>query len=353
VFQRILVPLDGSARAERALTVAARLARAGGGSLILLQVVDLPASSHTSVDDKDRVQVPISTNDPLAAEQARAEAYLATIRHLEVLKGINTEIKTLTGSAVPIIEEFANSGQVDLIVMCSRGNIGFKRWRSGSTALQLARHGQIPVLVLHQGGTQPNTPFPDRLRPLRSITAMVALDGSAFAEAAIEPAANLVEALASPVQGMLLLTRVVPLAEARTTSSTRERALEEAQAYLDEVVQAYTRLAKKHGVVLATSVALGRDVATTLIRAAEQGEEAGGKRLSGHCDLIAVTMHGRSGLERMALGSVTEHVLGATKLPLLVVHAVRRGLPPAVQGAALPQSPARNQDGLQAPEGVI
>ncbi len=41
----------------------------------------------------------------------------------------------------------------------------------------------------------------------------------------------------------------------------------------------------------------------------------------GSCDLMAMATHGRGGLQRLALGSVTEQVLGATRLPLLVIHA--------------------------------
>ncbi|HLX56743.1 MAG TPA: universal stress protein, partial [Ktedonobacteraceae bacterium] len=74
-------------------------------------------------------------------------------------------------------------------------------------------------------------------------------------------------------------------------------------------------------VSLKTSVAAGNDIADTLIGAAERGEEVEGKRLTGNCDLIAITTHGRGGLQRLAMGSVTESVLGATKLPLLVVHS--------------------------------
>jgi nucleotide-binding universal stress UspA family protein len=82
--------------------------------------------------------------------------------------------------------------------------------------------------------------------------------------------------------------------------------------------------------MLRTSVAIGEDVADTLIRAAEQDEEAEGKRLTGNCDLIAMTTHGRGGLQRLSMGSVTERVLGATKLPMQVVHS-------ATTEAAMPQ----------------
>jgi nucleotide-binding universal stress UspA family protein len=65
-------------------------------------------------------------------------------------------------------------------------------------------------------------------------------------------------------------------------------------------------------------------VANTLIRSAEQGDEVEGKRLTGSCDMIAITTHGRGGLKRLAMGSVTEHMLGTTKLPLLVMHSPAR-----------------------------
>ena len=323
MFQRILVPLDGSARAERALTVAARLARASGGSIVLLQAVGIPAANSTYRYGAV-ARIPIIAQDELDAEKAQAEAYLATVLQREVLAGITTEAKTVRGVAATVIEDLANEGRIDLIVMCSHGDTGFKRWVLGSVAQKVSRYSRVPVLVLHQEGSKPDTPFPDRLRPLRSIMAVVALDGSEFAEAAIEPAANLVSVLASPAQGTLILTRVVQLSAVGTMSATNERAVDEAQTYLGDVLRAHAALAKKLGVMLTTSVALGKDVADALIRAAEQGEEAEGKRLTGNCDLIALTTHGRSGLQRMSMGSVTEHVLGATKLPLLVVHTPTR-----------------------------
>jgi nucleotide-binding universal stress UspA family protein len=68
------------------------------------------------------------------------------------------------------------------------------------------------------------------------------------------------------------------------------------------------------------SVATGKDVADILIRAAETGEDADGSNIYGDCDLIVMATHGRGGLERVILGSVTEHIIGATKLPILIVR---------------------------------
>ena len=53
---------------------------------------------------------------------------------------------------------------------------------------------------------------------------------------------------------------------------------------------------------------------------AEDGEEVDGAGVFGRCDLIAIATHGRGGFQRWILGSITERVLGATKLPILIVR---------------------------------
>ena len=53
---------------------------------------------------------------------------------------------------------------------------------------------------------------------------------------------------------------------------------------------------------------------------AENGEDAEGAGAFGRCDIIAIATDGRGGLQRWVLGSITERVLGATKLPILIVR---------------------------------
>jgi nucleotide-binding universal stress UspA family protein len=320
MYKRILVPLDGSSRAQCALEVAARAARASQATLVLLQAIGIPSEYSTYMYGAQVIQLPEIGEDVLDAEQAEAESYLATISRSEVLKGIPTKTRALIGAAATIIQDVAREEHADLIILCSHGNTGFKRWAVGSTAQKVSRSSTIPVLVLHEGGITPTNPFPDRLRPLRSLIAQVALDGSDFAEAAIEPAAKLIAALAAPAQGMLLLTHVVPVSTTGKLNESQVEALDEAKSYLRDVVKRYSGLAQSLNLHLETSLATGKNVAETLIHCAETGEEATGKRLTGTCNLMAITTHGRGGLQRMRMGSVTESILGATKLPLLVVH---------------------------------
>ena len=75
---------------------------------------------------------------------------------------------------------------------------------------------------------------------------------------------------------------------------------------------------------ITSSVAMGIDVADTIIRLAEHGEGAIGMNVIDGFDLIAMATFGRGGVQRWIMGSVTDRVLGATKLPMLIVRPQRQ-----------------------------
>jgi nucleotide-binding universal stress UspA family protein len=150
-----------------------------------------------------------------------------------------------------------------------------------------------------------------------------------LAEAAFVPAAQIVASLAAPARGILLLTRVVNLPQnaddrgrgAHVDLRLKGEALEEARTYLSAVADRQRNsLLTDLKLSILISVAAGKDVANTLLTVAEHGEDAEGSLALGSCDLIAMATHGHSGLQRLAMGSVTERVLGAAKLPVLVIR---------------------------------
>lgn len=321
MFRRILVPLDGSQRAARAIPVAVRLARASGGSITLLRVVASPIEFAW-----EAMESPIFMQETLGRDQARAANYLARIATSDELTGVETTTEVCTGVPAQAILSVARSAQVDVIVMCSHGYTGMTRWALGSVAEQVARHAHMPVLVLREGGPVPAGPHPDPTRPLR---ALVALDGSARAQAAIEPAARLITALAAPAQGALHLARVLRPAvlgeKACETGDDNATLLAKAKGYLSAtldhlreglVVPAVADLK----LTITWSVTVESDVASALIRLAENGEDAEGSGVFGGCDIIVMATHGYSGFQRWAMGSITERVLHATRLPLLIVR---------------------------------
>ena len=84
-------------------------------------------------------------------------------------------------------------------------------------------------------------------------------------------------------------------------------------------------MAKELGISISWSVALEADEALALLTQAEPGEQGQGTAGSLGCDLIAISTHGRHGLERCVMGSVTNRLLNTTKLPLLIVRPSRNG----------------------------
>ncbi len=346
MFTRILVPLDGSGRAARALPVAARLARASGGSVVLVRVV----STATEFWPYLNLSLPATlAQTVIDADLAEAERYLSEVAKAPDLDSIPTETIVLLGPTAPTILSVARTYRADVIVLCSHSSTGMKHWGGiGGLAEKVARHALVPVLILREGGPVPAGPHPDATHPLR---ALVALDGSARALAAVEPAASLIAALAAPASGALHLARVVkPTTTAHEEqgleeSDDREHVLQQAKGYLRSTVhQLHEGLVAppvtNRTLTITWSVVVDTDVAEALIRLAENGEDAQGVGASGGCDVIAMATHGRSGLARWAMGSITKRVLGATRLPLLVVRPpdmipkedlVRENIPVAAQ----------------------
>jgi nucleotide-binding universal stress UspA family protein len=268
-------------------------------------------------------------------EEAEAKQYLAHIITTDCLDGVGVRAKLLAGPPIETLLQFAREQQVDLIVMCRHEHHGLRRWLSSHTARHLARQSELPILALHENG--PLTSLREQNIP-HPFSIMVALDGSALAETALLPAAELSAALSAPFQGMLHLLRIIqpPVAYSESAelqfSNLNTHTIIQARAYLDEVewcIQ-HGHLAR-YRLQVTSSLAEETGIAQTLARDAELGEYQGDLRLSTGYDAIALATHGRSGLKRWLLGSVTEHILDSTTLPVMIVHQ-------AENAVALPES---------------
>ncbi|GCE30164.1 universal stress protein UspA [Dictyobacter alpinus] len=313
-FQKILVPLDGSPLAEEAIPLAAHIAHSSGATLILLHVV-LPSSC-----------VPLQPMEPLdtvrlleEAALRRAEEYIHRVITTEHLDTLQVQIAARMGGAPGTIVDFAQSQQVDLIVMRSHGHTGFIRWFLGSVAQQVLRHSPIPVLVVREK-------YSTIKHPMHNPRILVALDGTASAETAIVPAAQLCATLALPEQGSIHLTTAVRNAAARGESKEKEKRLdqaarEKANTYLSGLEQrfAYGDLAPLH-LHVTTSVVVYTDIMDIVKRIVEESNCIGDVTGYSGCDFIAMATHKRPSFQQMLIGSYTEDVLDATKQPLLIVH---------------------------------
>jgi nucleotide-binding universal stress UspA family protein len=141
MYKKILVPLDGSELAKKALDEAVKLANCFGAEMILFQVVPF-----MPIYGSPELVTPLIVDEK---QKEAAEKYLADL--VEELKGkglkVTATVKTGQQVAVEIID-FAKESGADLIVMCTHGRSGITRWMLGSVALKLLTRGEKPILLI-------------------------------------------------------------------------------------------------------------------------------------------------------------------------------------------------------------
>lgn len=325
MFTRILVPLDGSARAERALPVAARIARASTASpaprIVLVRAVPVPVT-YGLIYEREALLWRIVRD-----ETEEAQTYLSGIARSAQVADLPVESIVQVGSAANIILEAADNRGVDLVVMTSHGHTGLKRWVLGSVAEHVVHHARPPVLVLR--GPDDATVGITGTNEDRPLCLLVPLDGSPLAETALAPACALALSLAAPRQASIHLVLVVAPYKAVPTNMPDALIMDGAKAYLERVAhQMLTERAAESTddrLMVTWSVVAITDIAHGILATAEAREHAEGATVEGatapgRCDAIAMATHGAGGLARWTLGSVTERVLHATQLPILIVR---------------------------------
>ncbi len=306
MFQHILVPLDGSSRAEQALPLAARVARKTGGTIFLLRAV--PPTAGDSSYQYSRVGVYAEEIHKDLVQEANV--YLERVAHSDLLAGITLHTYIPSDAPAQAILYYAQSQHADLIVLCSHGYTSIKRWMLGSVAQKIARSS-----LLHPEETH-------------SVRALVALDGSPFAKATLIPTAQLVAVFGTPaLPGVLHLLRVVqPPGDQEERKyqvydiNIREYNRNEAERYLQTTKERLSKELVAHlNLQVTFSVVEDADIATALMRIAETRDSTGAQSSNGY-DLIALATHGRGGIQRWMTGSVAERLLEKAKLPLLIVR---------------------------------
>jgi nucleotide-binding universal stress UspA family protein len=276
MFRQIMVPLDGSELAERALPCAERLAVLCDATLYLARVVE-PRAEMTWMPGPLYVALRAYA-DPVERAEEVAAAYLNGLRTSLAAGGVRVEVAVPCGPAAATLLDYERTAAIDLVVMCSHGYGGLVRFALGSLAMHVLRHGAAPVLLVRAFGGPV---------PLQRV--IVPLDGSARAEKVL----GMVQELAGPVVREVTLLRVI---DAPDEGSAAER-------YLDAVAQ---RL-PGDGLVCRRQVEQG-DPAQVLIDVA------------GADKLVVMATHGRSGLTRWALGSVADRVTRHGAAAVLLVR---------------------------------
>ena len=144
-FNRILIPLDGSRLAERAVPLAIALAEKFGSKILLLRVLDIPEPTAPT----SHLEVTIGwVREARAHAHNEARSYLDRWQREVYRQRIRVRAMVRDRSAAEDILQVASSEDVDLIVMSAHGQGGQARWTFGSVADKVARHSPCPVLLV-------------------------------------------------------------------------------------------------------------------------------------------------------------------------------------------------------------
>jgi len=307
-FRNILVPLDGSELAEKALEPAnqAAMAMAQYGNeprpvrLTLLRV--LSPMALLAAD-------PYLYDEMMRMSSDEAQAYLNQVASTMTANGVVIETKIVNGSSAEAIVQYAEGAGVDLIVMSSHGRTGSRRWVYGSVAEKVMHHAPCATAIIRAHV---------EVSMFENRKILVPLDGSELAERALRPALALARAVNSNVYLLRVVAAGEPMAESmRPTGEQVEAALtatdlEEkgvAEAYLQSVFSRFENTRLFFDVQTTSG-----DVADTIVTYADDN----------HVDLIVISSHGRSGLGRWLHGSVAEKVLRGATCATLIVREQRQ-----------------------------
>lgn len=144
MFNRIIVPVDGSELAERAIPVAREMALATGTPIELLSVID--TSKLTPFASISLAIETTAMAEAMEAERIASTEYLQRKAAMLRSEGIKISTTMLEGDPAIAIVNHAQTG--DHIVMASHGRSGFQRWVLGSVAGEVVRRSVVPVTVI-------------------------------------------------------------------------------------------------------------------------------------------------------------------------------------------------------------
>ncbi len=153
MYNRILVPLDGSKLAECVLPHVESIARGcGAREVIFMRVVEpfhlQSGGDGFSMSDKD-------INRINSENKTDAENYLGRLTSQTKYEGVNVRSEVIIGRPMETIAEYATKKDVDLITIATHGRSGISRWVWGSVADRILRSACVPVLMVRAPGCVP------------------------------------------------------------------------------------------------------------------------------------------------------------------------------------------------------
>ena len=281
-YKRILVAFDGSDSSSNALRQAIKLARLEKSWVKVVSVVP-------SYEGELEL---LGVQDVETAIRGPAEKLLSEAKAIAGGEGVSVITNLEKGEAYERIVDVAESEKCELIVMGRKGHGRIEKALIGCVTERVIGHTMKDVLVVPNGTT------------LGLNAILLATDGSKCSDAAIAKAIDLAKSYGSSL-GIVSVADVTDEFKIEA-SKIVEKLTRDAKG----IVQEASDKAKTSGIDALTYVKAGEAYSIITGLAAEQGTE-----------LIVMGSHGRKGLSRLLMGSVTEKVIGYSCTPVLVVKS--------------------------------
>jgi nucleotide-binding universal stress UspA family protein len=298
MYTRILIPLDGSKISEQVLPHARSLARGLKLPVELLQAADPEALALLTDPDHSRYADTV-WGDRVASAKEYLNAVAASFA------GVQVQCAVEKGKAEDVIIDKAAGDKDTLIAMATHGRSGIQRWVLGSVADKVL-HGSSNHLFLVRASEQGKT---DGEAATKAV--VVPLDGSPLAEQVLPRVVEFVQQMALKI--VLVRAYALPTSVAADEFGTFT---DEMMTQLENEARDY--LEKKAAQLKASGI---RDVAA-VVKFGYGGEEIISVARETPGAFVAMCTHGRSGIRRFALGSVTDRVVRHSGDPVLIVRAV-------------------------------
>jgi len=294
MYDKILVPLDGSELAEVTLWYAARLAGRLHAALTLVYV-----SSPDELTSPHMHECYL--RDVLARVKADADKIAAETKGGE----ITVDYKILKGDSAEEIIDYADKAKIDLIILSTQGKSGIKRWPLGNVANKVIGATRKQVLLVRAKGAKSDV-YKDRL-----VKVLVPVDGSRESESILKFVSYLAAELDLEITLFHMWVREMVQYPGKETISREQKLIKRANVYVEKLG---ARL-KEQGlrVKAVFNDVLPSEEAAEIIKLSEEGKFS----------MVAMATHGRSGVGRWVFGSNANKVLNEGSTPLLLVRPAK------------------------------
>lgn len=312
IVREVLVALDGSALAEAVLPQAITYAGVNSGGLLLLRVANTPYIPMLALGGAPEIDANV-IEDMWQAELNEVRDYLQDVAHRLVPLDLSVRLEVLRGEpALAITTYLDENPKILAVAMATHGRTGLRGWVLGSVTDKVLRSSPRPLLIVRPAAQEDTMQFQAAPAPAPVYrTILVPLDGSPFAEQALDQARDLAERTGAE---LVLVTVMLgsdyysdPSVETETWAVAERDEAQRLAAYL----AATSERLRAAGLSVRAQLAHGYPPEEIL----RVGEQEG-------ADLIVMATHGRGGLQRLWLGSVASKMVQASTLPILLIRPI-------------------------------